>query len=163
MSTSPFCTADSRSAKSIGTRVSFTPIALAIALAISMSKPISDPSFAVALSGGWVPEVPTRSSPLCTIRSMTGDGDDADDVPDMAAQPVSAAPASRPAIRDQRFMIILLRRAPRIVRRAPTSPLRVRHPRAPRVRRSYQTPHRRQDSSRWLTRRITLATLGAHG
>ena len=43
-----------------------------------MSKPMIAPSLAVALSGGWVPEVPTRSSPRCRMRSMTGDGDDAD-------------------------------------------------------------------------------------
>jgi hypothetical protein len=34
------------------------------------------PSFAFKLSGGWLPDIPTRSVPLDTMRASTGESED---------------------------------------------------------------------------------------
>ncbi len=49
-----------------------TPIAIAMPLARSASRPIIVPSFALTWRGGKSCDVPTVNSPVLTIRSNTG-------------------------------------------------------------------------------------------
>ena len=73
ISTLPDCNAESRSANGIVFNFSSTSMAPAIICAISGSSPMTVPSFAVMLSGGMLPAVPTTNSFFFRMRSITGD------------------------------------------------------------------------------------------
>ena len=71
MSILPFFSAGSSSANGMFTICSSTPMPKAISLARSASRPIVAPSRAITFSGGWSPDMPTRSVSVLTTRSST--------------------------------------------------------------------------------------------
>ena len=72
MSTLPASRAARSLANGMETNFTLTPIASAIALAMSASSPMILPFLVVAIIGGCAPLMPTTNSPFLMIRSMAG-------------------------------------------------------------------------------------------
>ncbi len=95
ISTAPSSIAPSSSPKGRLTISSSTPIAPAIRLARSTSRPSIWPPRPRTLNGGWVADMPTRSVPLWTMRSRTGDSC----APTVALAASRLVPSARPRTR----------------------------------------------------------------